>query len=201
MANIYGTKHKGRAIVCGAAPCVFEDVEIARALWPDAILLGVNNAAAMFPEIEHIWTQHGDHAEMFKEKAGRKIYVHARPRKFSNGGGLWLLPIAEQKWQFVDYRWPTLTWVAGSSGVAGALWARHGMGFDEVIMAGVPLDMGNRVYSDKYPSKPTKDDGKFADLNQVEHWAQILREHKAKGLTQGIYSVSGETNKILGMPC
>lgn len=201
MAEIYGTKHKGRAIVCGAAPCVFEDVKIARALWPDAILLGVNNAAAMFPEIEHIWTQHGDHAQMFKEHAGRKIYVHARPRKFSNGGGLWLLPVPKEKWKFVDYKWPTLTWVAGSSGVAGALWAKHGMGFDEVILAGVPLSVDSLVYSDKYTSKPTKDGGTFADWNQVEHWAEILRDHKAKGKTEGIYSVSGETNKILGMPC
>jgi hypothetical protein len=75
------------------------------------------------------------------------------------------------------------------------------MGFDEVIMAGVPLEVSSLVYSDQYPSKPTKDGGQFAEWNQIEHWAEILRGHKAKGLAEGIYSVSGETNKILGMPC
>jgi hypothetical protein len=85
--------------------------------------------------------------------------------------------------------------------VAGGLWAKHGMGFNEVILAGVPLSVNNLGYSDKYTSKPTKDGGNFAEWNQVEHWAEILRGHKERGFTEGIYSVSGETNKILGMPC
>ena len=200
MAARYEAKHSGCAIICGAAPCVFDDLKAALELRPDADILGVNNAAAMIPDIEHVWTQHGDHAQMYKEKAGRQIYVHARPRHYSNGGGTWLLPVADHKWKYVDYVWPTLAWVAGSSGVAGALWARHGMGYDEVIMAGVPLEVTTLTYSDQYASKPTKDGNAFAEANQVEHWSAILRGHVANGVTGGIYSMSGETAKILGRP-
>ena len=200
MAAVYATKHTGCAIICGAAPCVFDDLKLARQLRPDATILGVNDTAAMIPEIEHIWSQHGDMAQSFKKNAGRRIYVHARARKHQNGGGLWLLPVPDAKWAYVDYVWHDLGWVSGSSGVAGALWAKHGMGFDEVIMAGIPLSADSLIYSDEYMSTPTKKGGHFAEIEQVIHWAAILRTHQKNGKTDGIYSMSGETAKILGMP-
>lgn len=186
--------------MCGAAPCVFEDLEFARALRPGSTILGVNNAAAMIAEIEHVWTQHAEHAEQFKHAAGRKIFVHSRSKRFTNGGGIWFLAVPKHKFAAVDYIWPELGWVAGSSGVAGALWARHGMGFDEVIIAGAPLSQNVLIYSDKYPSKPTKGTG-FAEPNQVDHWIQMLKHHKAAGKTNGIFSMSGATRNILGAPC
>lgn len=139
----------------------------------------------MIQEIEHIWTQHNNEAGQFKKAAGRPIFVHARSGIMGND---------------VDYEWPELNWVSGSSGVAAALWAKHGMGYDEVIMAGVPLEVQSLFYVDGYPSVPTKTDGHFADWNQVEHWAEILRGHVKAGKTPGIYSMSGETAKILGRP-
>ena len=57
MPQSYDVQHKGCAIICGAAPCVFEDLESALKLRPGATIVGVNNAAAIVPEIEHIWTQ------------------------------------------------------------------------------------------------------------------------------------------------
>lgn len=200
MAAVYEGSHKGCAIICGAAPCVFEDLEKARELRPGATILGVNNVAAMIPEVEHVWTQHSEHSEMFKENAGRTIYVHSRPRKFNNGAGLWMLPVPDHKWAFVDYEWPTLTWVVGSSGAAGALWARHGMGFDEVIMAGIPLSTDTLIYSDKYPSKPTQNNDQFAKDSQVSHWLKIFSNLVAEGKAKNIWSMSGATQKLLGAP-
>jgi hypothetical protein len=197
LAERYLTKHGGCAIVCGAAPSLFEDLQAARELRPDAVLLGVNNVAAMVNGIEHIWTQHSDHAPMFKSNAPH-IKVHARPRQFTNGGGMWFLPAADHKWAAVDYVWPTLTWVGGSSGVAGALWARHGMSFDEVILAGVPL-AGSR-YAKAYPSVPTKEDGSWAESHQLEQWIDQLRGHQARGKTENIFSMSGRTRDVLGAP-
>jgi len=200
LAERYTARHGGCAIICGAAPCVFEDLDAARELRPGATILGVNNAAAMIPEIEHVWTQHAEHAEMFKAAAGRQIFVHSRSKRFTNGGGIWFLAVPDHKFAAIDYVWPELGWVAGSSGVAGALWARHGMGFDEVIMAGAPLSQSSMVYSDKYPSKPTKA-GKFAEAVQLEHWIRMLQTHKDSGKTENIFSMSGHTGKILGAPC
>jgi hypothetical protein len=175
-------------------------MEKALELRPGATILGVNNAAAMIPEIEHVWTQHAEHADMFKAEAGRKIYVHSRSKRFTNGGGIWMLAVPDHKFAAVDYVWPNLGWVAGSSGVAGALWARHGMGFDEVIIAGAPLSHDSLVYADQYPSKPTKN-GKFSETTQLDHWIGMLRSHKEAGKTEGIFSMSGRTRHVLGAPC
>jgi hypothetical protein len=169
----------------------------ARQLRPDATLLGVNNVAAMVDGIEHIWTQHSDHAPMFKANASH-IKVHARPRQYRNGGGLWFLPASDRAWAAVDYVWPELTWVGGSSGVAAALWARHGMGFDEVILAGVPLE-GLR-YAEPYPSVPTKEGGAWAEEHQLVQWYEQLRGHQERGKTEGVYSMSGRTREVLGAP-
>lgn len=201
MAVRYGEKHRGCAIICGAAPSLFEDLEKAKSLRPDATILGVNNVSPLVPEVTHIWTQHADHAEMFKEKAGRQIFVHSRPRQFNNGAGIWKLPVPDHKWAFVDYVWPDLSWVSGSSGVAGALWAKHGMGFDEVIMVGITLSNASRKYVGAYPSKPTKNDNNFAEDTQVDHWLRILKNIQLDGKTEGIYSMSGATRKVLGEPC
>lgn len=196
MAERYSLKHGGCAIVIGAAPCVFEDLEAARALRPDAVLLGVNNAAAMVDGIEHVWTQHGDHAEQFKANAPH-IKVHARPRTVRSGSGLWFFPVSAHLWKSVDYEWPSLSWVSGSSGVAGALWAKHGMGFNEVIMAGIPLSGFD--YAAAYPSEPTKATG-WAEPHQLKIWLDRLQEHRSAGRAHWVFSMSGATREILGAP-
>jgi hypothetical protein len=199
MAAIYKQRHGGCAILCGAAPSLFEDLAKARFLRPHADILGVNHAPSLVPEITHVWTQHGDVAPSIKASAKQQVFVHARPRKYSNGAGMWLLPVPDSRWELVDYEWPSLTWVCGSSGIAGALWAKHGMGYDEVIMAGVPLNVKLMTYADGYASTP-KFGRDFAQDHQVEGWLGHLRTHKANGKTEGIFSMSGATAEILGMP-
>jgi hypothetical protein len=202
MPTEYTHRHRGCAIICGAAPSVLEDLERARKLRPDATLLGVKFAASLVPEIEHVWTQHGEMALKIKQSVDRPLYVHARPRKYQtkNGGG-WFLPTPDKAWEAIDYVWPQMNWAFGSSGVAGALWARHGMGFDEVIMAGIQLSADNLGYASGYGQGYKRHDKTFAAAEHVSHWLQLLRNHKANGRTEGIYSMSGSTKKLLGEPC
>ena len=200
MAEQYVGQHRGTAIICGSAPCVFSDLEKAKSLFPDADILGVNNTAAMIDEIEHVWTQHAEHAKKFKEAVTRKIYIHSKPRHYRNGGGMWLLPVADYLWEKVDYQWPDLHWVSGSSGVAGALWAKHGLGYEMVVMCGIPLDPDSVKYTDKYPSEPTKQNGDFAEKRQLVKWAQTFEQYVNDGRASNIYSMSGKTNEITGNP-
>lgn len=183
MLSKYDVQHKGSVIICGSAPCVFEDLEKAKRLRPDAEIVGVNNAGAMIPEIKHVWTQHNKLSKEYKENADVK--VHGRSNILGD--------------RHTDYIWPKLNWVCGSSGVGGALWARWGLGFDEVIMAGIPLNSKNTLYSEKYPSKYTKKHG-FADKHQILNWLNHLMLHQKNEKTIGIYSMSGETMRILGEP-
>lgn len=196
----YPTKHGGCAIICGAAPSLFDELAEAKKLRPDATILGVKHAAALIPEIEHIWTQHGEMTLKIKESAGRKIYVHARPRMIQSPSGIkWFVPHSKEAYEAIDYIWPDLGWAKGSSGVAGAMWARHGMGFDEVIMAGINLNQDDKKYAKSYPNK-YQCGFCYATDNQVENWLRLLGKHIEDGKTQGVYSMGGNTKKMLGFP-
>ncbi len=198
----YTDRHRGCAIVCGAAPSLLEDLKQAKALRPDATVLGVKFAATIVLEIEHVWTQHGELALKIKEAVNRPIKIHARPRKFKKATiGGWFLPTPNQAWQAIDYVWPELNWAFGSSGTAGAMWAKHGLGFDEVIMAGIQLSVDNLGYADGYGQQTNRSDGKFAMPEHVEHWLQLLKNHRDNGKTKDIYSMSGKTREVLGAPC
>lgn len=197
----YETHHGGSAIICGSAPCLYEDLEKARELRPDATVVGVNFVGYLVPEIEHIWTQHHEMAHKIKAGTGRPITLHSRPREYKSGAGLWELPAGDAAWSCVDYVWPELHWVNGSSGVAGALWARLGMKFDEVILAGIPLSADSLVYTQAYADTQFRGNGtKFATESNIENWQACLLSHRDKGLTQGIYSMSGFTKGVLGAP-
>jgi hypothetical protein len=196
----YGVKHGGCAIICGASPSLFEDLEAARKLRPDATILGVKYAASLVPEIEHIWTQHGEMTLKIRAAANRPIIVHARPKALQTAKGtVWHIPYRQEAYEAIDYIWPSLSFAVGSSGVAGALWARHGMGFDEVIMAGIGLSAGQRSYASGYPNKFSQNDG-YARSDQIDNWVRILKKHHEESRTQGIFSMSGKTRDILGAP-
>jgi hypothetical protein len=185
--TLYETKHEGTAIVCGSAPCVFEDLDKALKLRPNATILSVNATFGLFPDlkIEHTWTQHNEWALELKELIGdRNIKIHARSNIMGAG---------------VDYHWPSLDWVCGSSGVSGAMWAKNGMGFDEVIMVGIPLSPDQTKYAPEYPAS-TKEDHFFAKSSLISHWLVHLNTHVENGKTNGVFSMSGETSKILGVP-
>jgi hypothetical protein len=74
------------------------------------------------------------------------------------------------------------------------------MGFQEVIMAGIGLDCGSLEYAENYPNKYSQHEG-FAKPAQIDHWLNLLKRHQEEGLTDGIYSMSGSTQKVLGKPC
>lgn len=200
MPELYTKKHKGCAIICGAAPCLFEDLAEAKKARPDATILGVKFTAAIIPEIEHVWTQHGEMTLKIKQAAGRQIYVHARPRSFQTvRGTVWHIPHSQEAYESIDYIWKDIPFAMGSSGVAGAIWAKHGMGFDEVIMAGIPLSHGQLKYVDGYPNRYQTGAG-YALPAQIDNWVGILKKHIANGLMENIRSMSGATRGLLGAP-
>jgi hypothetical protein len=206
--RLYEARHHGTAIVCGGGPALHSDLERVRALRPDATILGVNFSASVVPGIQHVWTQHIEIAGKIKAQAD--VFVHSRPRKFQTrvNGPVWRTGVTKDQEALVDYQWPDLGWVSGSSGFAAALWARHGMGFDEVILCGVGLTMDNRSYSEAYEaaaragSRPPQHDfdTHYASMMSLEHWQHCIRMHTEQGKTEGIFSMSGFTREWLGAP-
>ena len=194
MPQRYSVKHSGVCLVVGYAPDVRSDVERARALRPDAVMLGVKYAACLYPEIEHVWTQHLEQAVNIKERAPRPVSVHARPKGMQKK---WSIYVFGKTDDGVDYIWPELDWVCGSSGFAAALWARHGMGFDEVIMCGLPMQDRDYI-ADVASFKPMLPEENFRPA--IKHWHNSIAVIKARGQTAGITSMSGFTREALGAP-
>ena len=206
----YSGSHTGVAIVCGGGPNLISDVEDALEIHPDATLLGVNFSASVVPNIAHVWTQHLEIAAKIKAMAPHPVLVHSRPRTFQtkSGGGAWFLGVTKEQENSVDFLWPDLGWVGGSSGFAAALWARHGMGFSQVILAGVGLDSEYRVYANQYDEVARQANRApqhdfcthYASPDSDEHWQQCIRNFAEQGRTQGIFSMSGWTSQFLGKP-
>lgn len=178
-------RNGGCAIVCGAAPSVFDDLALALRMRPDAVVMGANYAATYIPEIAHTWTQHADQAGNIKEAAGRQIFVHSFIRKHDG-------ELAD-----VDYLWPSLSWVGGSSGFSAALWASHGMGFDEVIMAGSPISVDDLAYTDRLPERWHRERHK---RTSTLGWQAQIAKFQMQGITGRIRSMSGWTRDTLGFP-
>jgi hypothetical protein len=193
----YPHRHHGAALVIGYAPSVHADVKEARRLRPEATLLGVKFACVLYAEIEHVWTQHVEEAHAIRKAAGRRIYIHARnlQRKFTRN-------ITQNDVAEIDYLWPDLHWAAWSSGFAALLWARHGMGFDEVIGCGITLDPGG--YCEEIAAfKPTLGDygASYADRQSIDHWRQGIIHYRNRGKTAGVYAMSGWLGREMGAPC
>lgn len=194
----YAAKHDGAALVIGYAPSVHVDVEAARRLRPDAAMLGVKYACVLYQEIAHVWTQHLEQAPDIRAKAGRPVLIHGRSRQLQRRRLTWI-PGRDSD---LDYVWPDLGWLCAGSGFSAALWARYGMGFEEVIMCGIP--MSDEGYAPAMAGvKRARGDGgrSFAEPSALARWRGEIAAMAAKGITAGITSLSGWTRDTLGAPC
>jgi hypothetical protein len=185
------------ALIVGYAADARGDVERALLARPDAVMLGAKYACVMFPQIKHVWTQHPEQASEIKDRAGQHVYVHTRRRLRGHKAKRTL---ARHK-AHIDYVWPKLHWVCGSSGFATALWARHGLGFQETILCGVPLEAGGYAPEIAGFKTPTGDGGNsFIDTRVLLAWRDLIATYVRDGIASGIVSMSGWTRSTLGAP-
>lgn len=127
------------------------------------------------------------------------MFVHSRRRVNQTRRSLSWIAGREQD---VDFVWPSLHWVHGSSGFAAALWAHHGMGYSEIILCGVPLEPGGYT-PDMLPIKrPQGDYGQsFVDTHALMRWREGIMGYVRDGRAAMIRSMSGWTREVLGAPC
>lgn len=186
--------------MAGAAPTVRLDVERARQLFPNAPLYGANSACNLFPEIGHIWTQHARCVSDIKAKCPG-VKVHARDRTFTERH--LTITLSGADWAMLDYAWPELDWIDGTSGVGAALWARHGLGHEPVIVCGVALDPAQNGYAEGYPWPMRGMDGTVwqdPSGDTFEVWQGLVAKHHKAGRLQGVRAMSGYLKTLVGEP-
>jgi hypothetical protein len=193
----YPLAHSGVVFVIGTAPSWKEDLEAARAVYPDADLCAVNEAVLLV-EADHIATSHDGRIKGFHQKhldrwgyrPGKTVDVHYRSPQHSKTEDA------------AFFSWDVTTG-AGSAPFAAAVMAL--IGYDLVIFCGCPMD-GGGGYAEGIGQthKSTMDDPRFGliagDHGLVQSWKVALRNMPTlmPELTGKWRSMSGYTQQIFG---
>lgn len=183
-APVYPYTHSGPVIVAGNAYCLHDDFQRAREVHKGTPVIAVNGAAGQVNAFA-LFTQHPrkfpQWIEVQRERFGDNFTTHAAGKAHlkSKFGHVERMP-------WVNYWWEGVA--SGGTSTWGARRLAGFMGFDLVILCGMPLDRGG--YSD---GKMAKD---FQRDEVVDHYRQmILRD---KDWHSGVRSMSGWTQEIFG---
>ena len=178
--------HSGTVLVAGNAYCLHDDFQRAREIYGDVPVIAVNGAAGEVKAFA-LFTQHPRKFPQWikaqRERFGDDFKTHAAGKahlksKFGN--------VERMPW--VDHWWDNVA--SGGTSTWGARRMARLMGFDLVVLCGMPLDKGG--YSN---GKMARD---FQRPQLVEHYRQmILRD---KDWHDGVCSMSGWTRDIFGEP-
>lgn len=164
-----------RCVILGGADCVWSDLDNAQALFtPDAVIACNHAARDYYGFVDHSVTMHPDIRD--------RLWIPAR-----RAAGL---PDAGQLWH-PRHRgaWPGSTPIESKGGSSGMLCIRVALelGFDKIVLCGVPMAKLNRHYDDHRP---------WIEARQYHNvW---LRE--APALQGRVKSMSGWTREVFGAP-
>lgn len=178
-------RQSGPVLVCGAAVSLIDDLVRARGLFPDAPAIAVNGAAAAVPAFA-LFTMHPRKLPRWiaqQRGMGTRFTTHAAGRAHARTktGAL-----PDMSW--VDHWWRGIAH-PGTSGWAARRMAAA-MGFDLVILCGVPLEAGG--YFDGGISKVNRSEAAMAHYREA---VQADTAHHA-----GVLGMSGWTARFFGTP-
>lgn len=171
---------------------MFTDVERARGVRPNAHLLAINEAGAAFKHIDHLHAGHHSKAA---------IYLNYRVSKGFSPHGFNI----HACWAH-NRKMPacvTHQWAGAATGGTSALTAyriARAMGYEEVILAGCPLDDSgyfNPTETDALEHEGCPRVGYGQKLRMYRH--RFMADINARG-REGLYSMSGWTWEVLGGP-
>ncbi len=182
----YPGEHSGTVLVLGNGFTLHDDYARARELRPDAEVIAVNEACRFY-RADHVYSYHygPSHLDMWfprqVEKFGPGAVCHSSPWHARD----YAIP---DEWGVVEYWWKR----AGANGSSGWMATRLArlMGFDEIILCGVPMASG--TYSDGNMAKD------FMKEKVVAHYRRGIAEQT--DYHAGVYSMSGWTMELFGLP-
>jgi hypothetical protein len=187
-------------LVVGSAPCLFDDVQRALVLRPDAKIMLVNGACTTIENADHVLSGHTDKAELFAA-ARRKAFPLAP---------LWRLHATTDSKHAADAHkafpsvtdWWDKSYCTGATSVAkGALIGLRALGFDEAILCGAPLDGSGYAASEAIvPHNCHRvGDPKAQDRRQIDGYRRKFKKF-AEAHRGRVFSMSGFTRDCSGEP-
>lgn len=188
---IAGTR-KGPAVVLGSARCIWDDM--AKIDFSKVEVIAVNDMIVHYKgELHHAVSLHPEEPPLWKQlrwtngcDSGGHIYTHSHryPSHIKHPNGEFK---AEHG---LDFIWELEGGRGGSSGLFACM-IGLALGYDKIILAGIPLD-GNGHFFDP----PGKETTQFLAQNITWEW-ENANEKYFKGRVK---SLSGRTKDVLGYP-
>ena len=186
LANVRAglTEAKDRvAIICGSAPCLLDEFKQVRKVYPDAVVIGINEAVWAI-NCHALITYHLEQKDYFISKSlNKEILVHTSKAFSSNleADGFWKVK-------------------GGATSAGDSIQICQQMGFDKIILVGCPMNGGDGYFHDEVkenvegcPRFGAKDNVAF------KHKAKLEELNKELDFNN-VYSMSGFTAELFGKP-
>lgn len=188
-------------LAVGSAPCAYEDVHRAKALYPKAELMLINGACTMFEDAQHILAGHTTKATEFYA-ARCAAFPDAKPvRVHANWAMIGKAP--KRDFPCVTDWWDG-TYSSGATSAGKAALIGLAMGFDLVILCGCPMDGSGYSFEE---AKVTQDvacqrmgDPAKQDRSTIKRYREKLVSYAQTTFKDRVYSMSGFTKTHLGLP-
>lgn len=174
------------ALVLGGADNVWLEAERAFNDYSIDIVIAINNCIADYPgHVDAALSLHPvKMREWLETRANKKFPAPRYVVAHEDRHGKREYPYVNR---VIDYKWPEMKY-SGSSGLFAIKTAMELFGADKVILAGVPMNVGNDHYHK--PGIPWKDANAF-----LPAWRDVLPRIQGR-----VKSFSGKTAEMLGTP-
>lgn len=187
MENPLIGKYTGDCLICGPAPCLFDDMSEAFQFVDNPVIIAVNDA------VKHVWADFV--VSLHCECGSRYKAITKNPEvKMLTGA-------PKPYWKEVDYLFPNGR--SGATSTMSAIKIALMMGFDTIILCGAPMNGGDGYVDNFY-------DGVNDDRNNVgtlQPDGKLMRKYRncfveelQKLDRSRVRSMSGWTAETLGKP-
>lgn len=191
----------GTLLVAGSAPCVHDDLKRALILRPRVAVMLVNGACTLVEAAEHVLSGHTDCAEAFA-KQRRAKFPHAAPWRLHATTSSKYAAYQAKDFPSVTDWWDKSYAKGATSAAKAATIGLVGLGFDEVILCGCPLDGSG--YAKGEAISPVTNCHRVGDPNKqamrVIEGYRIKYKKFADEFRGRVFSMSGFTQQCSGAP-
>lgn len=189
----YPHLHLGSVLILGSADCALHDLNRARIHFPNAPVIGINDAAKI-ARVEHLFSLHcdglGDWVQEQIEHFSFRPIVHAAERRKKGE--------ERAKYPAVDYWWAGAN--TGGTSAWSAVRVARMMGFERMILCGCPLEPTGYCVTPRRSDDCRSMGDAAADDPMLKRYRRRIQEYVAEGDGVGVSSMSGWTRELLGAP-
>lgn len=190
--------------VVGSAPCLYDDIEKARELFPDAETMLVNGACVAIENAEHVLAGHASKAEEFAA-ARRATFPNAKPWRLHASRLLNRKPYPDYP-SVTDWHEAEMSSGATSAGKAALIGLK--LGYAPIVLCGCPMDGSGYFPGESEKGASIKHekacqrigDAKMQDRRTIVRYREKMRSLALTTFQGKVFSMSGFTREVLGFP-